>query len=64
MGDDDVVAMRTIQVAERHGDDFAVTKGLKAGDRVIVEGQLKARPGIKVKPTARPVSSEPDQKKP
>jgi hypothetical protein len=32
------------------GDLYIVTKGLKAGERVIVEGVQKVRPGMQVKP--------------
>jgi membrane fusion protein (multidrug efflux system) len=61
VGPDNKVSMRTIEVGIRHESDFVVTKGLKAGDRVIVEGQLKARPGMVVVPTDRPVSREPSE---
>ncbi len=39
-----------ITTAERSGDDWIVTQGLKAGDRVIVEGLLRVRPGMGVNP--------------
>jgi len=55
----DVVAVRTVQVLERHGEDYVIGSGLEAGDRVIVEGQLKARPGMPVRPAEKPISSEP-----
>ena len=32
------------------GDRWIVTQGLKAGDRVIVEGMQKVQPGMTVKP--------------
>ena len=41
---------RMIQTAEPSGDKWVVTTGLKAGERVIMEGQLKARPGAPVVP--------------
>ena len=59
VGADDKVALRSIQVTERFEGKFVVTEGLQAGDRVIVEGQLKARPGMKVVPKDRPITSEP-----
>ncbi len=59
VGDDDVVALRTVQVSERHEDAFVVIDGLDGGERVIVEGQLKARPGMKVQPTDQAASAEP-----
>jgi len=61
VGDDDVVALRTIEAPERHGDSFVVARGLQAGERVIVEGQLKARPGSPVRPMAQAVSAEPGE---
>ncbi len=58
----DKVALRTIQIQERYGNDYIVSAGLEAGDRVIIEGQMKARPGSTVNPTDKPASSEPEQK--
>jgi len=62
VGDDNKVALRTVQVSERFEEYFAVTEGLKPGEKVIVEGQLKARPGSTVQPMDRPVSEEPGEK--
>ena len=45
VGADNKVALRSVQVSVRYKKDFVVTDGLEAGDRVIVEGQMKARPG-------------------
>ena len=61
VGEGDVVVLRTIQVVERYESFFVVTKGLEAGERVIVEGQLKARPGSPVRPMAHAVSAEPSE---
>ncbi|MFL5423519.1 MAG: efflux transporter periplasmic adaptor subunit, partial [Myxococcales bacterium] len=48
VGDDNKVAMRTVQVSST-ADNFAVIdSGVKAGERVIVEGAQKVRPGIQV----------------
>jgi membrane fusion protein (multidrug efflux system) len=58
VGADNKVALRTVIVGERVGADYIVTEGLKAGERVIVEGIQKARPGSTVKPTERPLTSE------
>ncbi len=44
------VQLRVITTAERSGDNWIVTQGLKAGDHVIVEGQLRVRPGMTVNP--------------
>src|SRR3954464_3351800 len=48
VGDDNKVAMRTVEVSST-ADNFAVIdSGVKAGERVIVEGAQKVRPGIQV----------------
>jgi membrane fusion protein (multidrug efflux system) len=52
VGPDNMVAQRTITPAESVGDYLIVTAGVKPGERVIVEGTQKARPGMKVTPTA------------
>jgi membrane fusion protein (multidrug efflux system) len=44
------VEIRPVTTAERAGEDLIVTHGLKPGDRVIVEGQLRVRPGMTVRP--------------
>jgi len=43
------VEPRVIKVARTVGDNWMVSDGLKAGDRVILEGIQKARPGTTVK---------------
>jgi membrane fusion protein, multidrug efflux system len=48
-GADDTVEQRVIQVARTVGDNWLVSNGLQAGDRVILEGIQKAKPGTKVK---------------
>ncbi len=42
---------RTIVTGDRVGDDWIVTQGLKPGDKVIVEGVQKVRPGAPVQPS-------------
>ncbi len=51
VGADNMVALRTIQPGETVGDLLIVRQGLKPGERVIVDGIQKARPGSKVNPT-------------
>jgi membrane fusion protein, multidrug efflux system len=46
----DKVALRPVVVDERFGDFYIVKSGLKPGERVIVDGVQKARPGMQVKP--------------
>jgi membrane fusion protein, multidrug efflux system len=47
---EDKVAFRPVTLDERVGDLYIVAKGLKPGERVIVEGMQKVRPGMQVKP--------------
>lgn len=42
--------IRMVQTGDGVGDKWVVTSGLKAGERVIMEGLLKARPGAPVVP--------------
>jgi membrane fusion protein, multidrug efflux system len=49
VGTENKVQARTISTAERIEDRWIVTQGLKAGDRVIVEGIQKAMPGTVVR---------------
>ncbi len=44
------VELRTIEAERIVGDKVVVAKGLKAGERIIVEGSQKAPPGSVVKP--------------
>ena len=44
------VLQRAVVLGERVGSSWTVEEGLKPGDRVIVEGQLKVRPGMRVQP--------------
>lgn len=46
----DKVALRPVTVSDRVDDLYIVTSGLKAGERVIVDGVQKVRPGMQVKP--------------
>jgi membrane fusion protein (multidrug efflux system) len=44
------VLQRVIVTGDRTDSSWIVEQGLKPGDRVIVEGQLKVRPGMRVNP--------------
>jgi membrane fusion protein, multidrug efflux system len=60
VGADDKVAQRTVTLNERIGDLIIVTRGVEAGERVIVEGIQKVKPGMQVKPeTAAPPGATP-----
>jgi membrane fusion protein (multidrug efflux system) len=49
VGAGDKVEPRPIKVVRTVGDNWLVSEGVKAGDRVIMEGFQKARPGTQVK---------------
>ena len=44
------VVQRAVVTGERVGSAWIIEQGLQPGDRVIVEGQLKVRPGMRVQP--------------
>ena len=58
IGAEEKVEPRVIKVVRTVGDSWLVSEGLKAGDRVILEGLQKARPGTPVK--AVPFGSKPE----
>jgi membrane fusion protein (multidrug efflux system) len=57
VGAEEKAEARPIKVVRTVGDNWLVSDGLKAGDRVILEGLQKARPGTPVK--AVPFGSAP-----
>jgi membrane fusion protein, multidrug efflux system len=42
---DNTAELRPVSLGQRQGDDVVITKGLEAGERVVVTGQLLVRPG-------------------
>lgn len=50
VGAENKVEARVVQTAEALGDKWVVTEGLKPGERIIVEGLQRARPGTQVQP--------------
>jgi membrane fusion protein (multidrug efflux system) len=77
VGADGKVSVQPVKADTAQGDAWVVSEGLKAGDRVIVEGFQKAKPGSVVKPVvwkepastagqpqaaAKPAASQADQK--
>ena len=57
VGDDNKVSIRPVTVGDRIGRLWIVTDGLKAGERVVVEGQMKIHEGSLVKPVPGPAAS-------
>jgi membrane fusion protein (multidrug efflux system) len=62
VGPDNIVELRPLQTDRAVGDQWLVTSGLKAGDRVIVEGLQSAKPGTKV--MAQEYRPPPEEKSP
>jgi membrane fusion protein (multidrug efflux system) len=57
-----IVEPRPVQVGDWSGAEWVITGGLKAGDQVIVDGVVKARPGSPVKiAQAPPAGAQPAQ---
>lgn len=56
---EDKVARRQVTVGRAVGNRWVVQKGLNAGDRLLVEGSMRARVGDKVKPVAVDVPEAP-----
>lgn len=48
--EDDTVEIRQVRVGQRLGSQWVIESGLQAGDRVAVEGLLRLRPGMTVRP--------------
>jgi membrane fusion protein, multidrug efflux system len=49
---DNRVEFRSVDVGERVGEDWIVTRGVRAGERVVVEGFMTLRTGMSVRPSA------------
>ncbi len=52
------VQVRTVRLGDRSDNYYIVLEGLNAGERVIVEGMQKARPGSEVKISGASVASD------
>ena len=47
------VAQRAVEPGAEQGEDTAITKGVTAGERVVVDGLDRLRAGMKVEPVLR-----------
>jgi RND family efflux transporter MFP subunit len=54
---DNVAILRTITDGGPYGPYFIVLNGVQPGDRVVVQGAQKVRPGARVQPTLQPAPS-------
>ena len=58
VGDDNVVEQRYVTLGPAQSDGtIVVTEGLEGGERFIVEGLLRARPGLPVTPKTAPAAN-------
>jgi membrane fusion protein (multidrug efflux system) len=57
VGPDDKVSQQTVTLGDQLGQNFIVESGLKAGDRVIVDGIQKVKVGQQVDTTDAPAQS-------
>src|SRR5437667_7979261 len=55
---DYVVEMHPVKLGALFGELRSIESGVKLGDRVIVKGLQRARPGAKVSPTEQPISQD------
>ena len=55
---DSSAELRPVTLGQRQGDLVVVTEGVKAGERVVVNGQLGVTPGGKVRIAEQPAEKE------
>jgi len=58
VGSDNAVELRPVTPAERVGALWVIDKGLKPGDRVVVEGVQKVKTGVRVNATQAAAEGE------
>jgi len=63
VGDDSTVSIRTVTVGATNGDTVAIAKGIKVGDRVVIDGTDKLRDGSKVEAAVEAPVGAPAKKK-
>ena len=52
VGDSNTIGIRPVQASSWYGSQWVLDDGIKAGDKVVVDGTQKIYPGAKVKPVA------------
>ena len=51
---DNTVAVQPVEIRQSEGGTSIVAQGLTGGERIVVDGQYKLRPGVKVVESTRP----------
>jgi membrane fusion protein (multidrug efflux system) len=66
VGEGNKVEIRPVVPGERVGSDWVMSSGLKPGEKIVVEGTQKVRPGsvVNPQPFAPPAAAKPDAAKP
>jgi RND family efflux transporter MFP subunit len=59
VGTDQTVQARTVRMGTRVGTLWLVEDGLQPGERVVVKGLQRVRPGMRVEPTVEPLEAAP-----
>lgn len=59
VGDDGMVAQRAITTDRAIGNEWLITAGLSPGERVVVDGLQKIRPGVQVRAVAAAEQAKP-----
>jgi RND family efflux transporter MFP subunit len=62
IGQDNVAAFRPVELGTLNAGMQVIRKGLAAGERVVVDGLLKVRPGEKVDPKPLPIEHQTAQR--
>jgi membrane fusion protein (multidrug efflux system) len=62
VNDKNVAEQKRVKIGVARDGLVAITEGLKAGERVIIQGQQRVRPGMTVNPTMAPPSASTTQK--
>ena len=59
VGEGDKVERRPVQLGQAIGNQWLLDSGLKAGERIVVDGFQRVRPGLQVKPVAGSATNGP-----
>jgi membrane fusion protein (multidrug efflux system) len=59
VNDEDTVEARRVQAGQRFGPNIQIREGLQSGDRIVLYGIQKVRPGLTVKPELTEMTRDP-----